>query len=220
MDYIDEKNIEQLIAEHIPFIIKTISHLTGRYVTIGNDEEYSIALLAFEQAVKDYDAEKGSFLSYARLVIESRLINYLKSKSVKNSQQTVSLDELYEKGIDFENRETKTDDALNEEISIYCKELNLFGLDLEKMADVAPKHRDTRNNAIDAAELASTYDEVVEKLYKKKKLPVRLVSTITHFSEKVIKRSKVFILGTMLIFIKDLNNLIQWIMETRGRYVS
>ena len=220
MDYIDEKNIEQLIAEHIPFIIKTISHLTGRYVTIGNDEEYSIALLAFEEAVKNYDDEKGSFLSYVRLVIESRLINYLKSKSVKNSQQTVSLDELYEKGIDFSNKEIKTDDTLKEEISIYCKELHLFGLDLEMLADAAPKHRDTRNNAIDAAELSSTNEEVVEKMYKKKKLPIRLVSEVTHFSEKVIKRSKVFILGTMLIFIKDLNCLIQWIMEARERYVS
>ena len=220
MYYEEGKNINEIIEEHIPFIIRTISHLTGRYVTIGNDDEYSIALLAFEQAIHDFDAEKGSFLSFARLVIESRLINYFKSKTVKNDNKTVSLDELYENGHDFSKNEYHSDEDLKEEISIYCKELSIFGLDLEKMADVSPKHRDTRRNAIYAAEIASTDEEIVNKLYQKKKLPIRKVSIISNFSEKVIKRSKLFILGTMLIFIKDLNCLIQWIVETRDQYVS
>ena len=220
MYYQEGKNINEIIEEHIPFIIRTISHLTGRYVTIGNDDEYSIALLAFEQIIHDFDAEKGSFLSYARLVIESRLINYFKSKTVKNNRKTISLDELYENGQDFSKNEYDCDEDLKEEISIYCKELSIFGLDLEKIADVSPKHRDTRKNTIYAAEITSTDEEIVNKLYKKKKLPIRKVSIISKFSEKVIKRSKLFILGTMLIFIKDLNCLIQWILETRDQYVS
>ena len=220
MYYQEGKNINEIIEEHIPFIIRTISNLTGRYVTIGNDEEYSIALLAFEQAVRDFDEEKGSFLSYARLVIESRLINYFKSKSVRNDSKTLSLDELYESGQDFSKKENHSNEDLKEEIELYCRELSLFGLNLEKMADVSPKHRDTRKNAIYAAEIASTDDEIVKKVYEKKKLPIRKVSIISNFSEKVIKRSKVFILGTMLIFIKNLNCLIQWILETRDQYVS
>lgn len=220
MNTIDINNIEQLIEEYIPFIIRTISHLTGRYVSVENDDEYSIALLAFKEAIEKYDESKGSFMGFARLVIESRIINYEKSKAVKEHRQTISLDHLYEQGLDFSASNTYVDENLQDEISIYCKELQLFGLDLEMLADASPKHRDTRQCAINAAELASEDEQIVKTVYDKKKLPIRKVSKIAKLSEKVIKRSKTFILGTMLIFVKDLHCLIQWIMETRDRYVS
>ena len=220
MNILENNSMEQCIKNHIPFIIRTISHFTGRYVNVENDEEFSIGLLAFEEAIHKYDENKGSFLSFARLVIESRLSNYERSKVVKEGRSTISLDHLYEQGLDFSNCTSEEDASLQEEISIFCKELHVFGLDLDILADACPKHRDTKRTAIDVAIRASEEDTIVKATYTKKKLPIRMVACVGNVSEKVIKRSKTFILGTMLIFVKDLHGLIQWIMETRQRYVS
>ena len=67
------ENLNSLIERHMPFLIRTVSNFTGRYVSIENDEEFSIGLLAFAESVKRYEADRGNFLSFAKLVIESRL---------------------------------------------------------------------------------------------------------------------------------------------------
>ena len=55
-------DIDSLIEKHMPFIIKSISDTTGRYVSCENDEEISIGLLAFNEAIERYDNDKGHFL--------------------------------------------------------------------------------------------------------------------------------------------------------------
>ena len=60
----------------------------------------------------------------------------------------MSLDELYESGQDFQAEEAeKQDDYLQQEILRYKKELLFFGLTFEKLADEAPRHKDTRETA-------------------------------------------------------------------------
>ena len=90
------ENIEYLIEKYMAFLIKTVSSFTGRYISIENDEEFEIALLAFTEAIEKYQTEKGVFLAFAKLVIVSRLKNYVEKE--KKHEKVVSLDELYETG--------------------------------------------------------------------------------------------------------------------------
>ena len=46
------ENIEYLIEKYMAFLIKTVSSFTGRYISIENDEEFEIALLAFTEAIE------------------------------------------------------------------------------------------------------------------------------------------------------------------------
>ena len=57
---IKAKNINELIKDYMAFIVKTISSITGRYVSIENDDELSIALIAFKEAVDKYEESRGS----------------------------------------------------------------------------------------------------------------------------------------------------------------
>lgn len=41
------ENLDQLINQHMAFLIRTVSNFTGKYVSIENDDEFSIALIAF-----------------------------------------------------------------------------------------------------------------------------------------------------------------------------
>ena len=62
-------NLNSLIERHMPFLIRTVSNFTGRYISVENDEEFSIGLLAFAEAVKRYEPDRGNFLSFAKLVM-------------------------------------------------------------------------------------------------------------------------------------------------------
>lgn len=213
---INLENLNSLIERHMPFLIRTVSNFTGRYVSIENDDEFSIGLLAFAEAVKRYEPDRGKFLSFARLVIESRLKNY-KEKSSRYMQEE-SLEVLRDAGIDFfrkDEEENESTEKLHEEVLKYREELLLFGLTLENLADTAPKHRDTRQTAVQTAETASEDSETVEETYRKRKLPVRRVARIGKVTEKAVKTSKTFILAVMIIFVREFTGLRYWIKGTR-----
>ena len=66
----DSLEREKLIQEYIPFIIKTVSNKINRYIESENSEEYSIGLMAFNEAIEKYEKTKGSFIAFAELVIK------------------------------------------------------------------------------------------------------------------------------------------------------
>lgn len=214
-EQISIENLDILIERHMAFIIRTISSLTGRYVAVENDEEFSIALSAFAEAVEKYDEERGSFLGFAKLVIESRLKSYFARENARPRE--ASLEELYEQGRDFpdEGDGGESGDNLRDEVLLYREELSLFGLTLETLADEAPKHRDTRENAIGIAKKAGNDPPTVEITYQKRRLPVRAVARVAQVTEKVVKRSKSFILAAMIIFVKEYPGLNSFVTGAR-----
>ncbi len=210
---IDIEHLEELVECHMPFLIRTTSGITGRYVSVEQDDAFSVALSAFAEAVERFDEERGNFLSYAGLVIRSRLTTYMEAEHRRRSAE-VSLEAMAESGQELPAAEEETN-GLREEIRQYQAELAKFQLSLELLAEHSPKHRDTRETAVRVAERAGDDEEIVSQTYRKKKLPVRAVSRLCAVSEKIVKTSKTFILGTMLVFVKKLPALTEWIRGTR-----
>ena len=70
--------LERFIEAHEGFILRTASRHAGHTVT-RSDDEYSVALLAFYEAVKGYDPAGGPFGAYASLVIGRRLADYYRA---------------------------------------------------------------------------------------------------------------------------------------------
>ncbi|WP_290774054.1 RNA polymerase subunit sigma [Anaerofustis sp.] len=208
-------NLDNLIKDNMAFIIKTISGLTGRYVSVENDEELSVALAAFSEAVYKFDENRGAFLGFAKLVIESRIKTHL--IKLNKRPKSVSLEMLTDNGIEIEDEHAqRKDDDFIIQLDEYKKQLGYFGLNLEILADTAPKHRDTRNRALKVAETASADDNIVNLTYKKKKLPIKIVAKIANVTEKIVKISKNFILAAMIIFVKRYPALYEWIVKVEG----
>ena len=61
---IKNKSIDKLIQDYMAFIVKTVSSITGRYVSVENDDELSIALIAFKEAIDKYEESRGSFSAF------------------------------------------------------------------------------------------------------------------------------------------------------------
>ncbi|MFT8348420.1 RNA polymerase sigma factor SigI [Clostridium saccharoperbutylacetonicum] len=206
-------SINELIENHMPFIIKSISEVTARYVSCENDEELSVGLLGFHEAIERYDNEKGHFLSYAKLVIGSRIKNYLKSE---NKHQHSSLDDLLDKGVDIKDEyfEPKEDNSLLlEQINKLKNEIGSFGFTFEDLVNEAPKQQATRKNAIMLAEQISVEEEFTSFMYLKKRLPITRIVAKFSVTEKVIKRSKKFIISVVIIIDKNFNALKNWIRK-------
>lgn len=209
----ENTDVNELIEKHMPFIIKSISDVTGRYVSCENDEELSVGLLGFHEAIERYDNEKGHFLSYAKLVIGSRIKNYLKSE---NKHQHSSLEELLDKGLEIKDEyvEEKEDNGiLLEEINKLKNEISSFGFTLEDLANEAPKQQATRKNAISLSEEISKEEELTSFMYLKRRLPIKRIVLQFSVTEKVIKRSKKFIISVVIIFDKNLSALRNWIRK-------
>ena len=85
----DENSLAELVESQKQWILRTASKSAGRYIT-DSDDEWSTALLAFTEAVRDYEEEKGSFPAFASVVIRRRLLDQLRSDSRRSAEITVT----------------------------------------------------------------------------------------------------------------------------------
>jgi len=205
-----------LIESYTPFIIGQIAKVTGRYVEIENDEMLSIGLMAFNEAISRYNPEKNpSFVGYAALVIGSRVKDQLKSKSY--NEQWESLDSMMEEDpSNVPEVKSNTDENLVSEIQTWEQEIQKFGFDLEILVDESPKHKDTRQKAVDLSEKISNDDEITTIMFKKYRLPISRVVLKFKTTQKVVKGSKRFIIAVVIIFTKKLTSLESWVVDIKG----
>lgn len=202
----DASEINAIIEKYTGFIINTISQQKNGYVSIENDGEFSVGLTAFYEAMERYDQEKGHFLPYAKVVINSRLNNYWVKE---NKHQYVPLEDYENKIINLSDERTNMD--LREEIALFEKELMAFGLDFEILADHTPKHRDTRDRATLIGVETSREPDLTKHIFEKKRLPIAKMSKRFLVSVKIIKRSKFYIIAVVIAIIRKFDLILSWI---------
>ncbi len=137
-------------------------------------------MIAFVEAIEKYKEKRGDFYAFARLVIESRLKNFFEKEN-KNSKNK-SIEDYKEKGIDILETADNNDDLdLNREITIdeikkLKEEIDEFGFGFEELVNEAPKHKDTREKAIDISEKSSREKDITDFMFMKKRLPIKNMS--------------------------------------------
>ncbi|MGP3560673.1 MULTISPECIES: RNA polymerase sigma factor SigI [Geobacillus] len=203
----------ELIQQYKPFIAKTASSVCKRFIR-EEDDEASIGLIAFNEAIEKYAPHKGgSFLSFAELLIKRRLIDYIRKEArirdalwhVENGEdheytaQTyldarLSVDEFY-KQIEQEQR--------REEIIHYQQVLKQFGIHFHDLVEQSPKHKDARLNAIRVAQLLVEKEELLGLLFQKKQLPIKQLETMASVSRKTIERNRKYIIAVAVILAGD-----------------
>lgn len=206
----DAKTRNEIIMAYEPFILNTIVQLKNAYIQIENDEEFSIGLMAFNEAIDKYDEARSSFLTFARVVIESRIKNYWEKESRHSADSLDANQNAKGQLMAIDNLEKTM--ILRQEIHRLETKLEVFGLDFNKLADAAPKHRNTKKSAIDVGIMAAKHDEIIQKLYLKKKLPILLVSQKTGASIKVVKTHKFFIIAVIVSIKENLTSIMEWFM--------
>jgi len=208
---------EKIIEEYLPFIIKTITKITHKYVETENDEEYSIALEAFSEAIDKYDSERGSFIAFAQLIIRSRIIDHLR----KPAHPAIQIDADDKNCIDPDRITSKEDFVhgleLRDELEIFEKKLLDFGITLDQLADNSPKRSDARENSIKIARFIVDDEKLKSELYRKKALPVTLISNALNVSGKTVQRNKKLIIAAVIALDSDLEDIREYVLLAERR---
>lgn len=160
---------EDFIKEFTPFILSTTSQRIGRYVEVENDEAYSVALQSFYKAILSFQEEKGHFLPFAKLLIDRDLLNHLKKeKPLEPSVDEIPFSDSQEELLDHL--------LLKEEIEVFVKDLERFGLQLEDLVELVPKHRDTKEKARQLAFVLAEDEDLMNMIFRKYTLPMTRIS--------------------------------------------
>jgi RNA polymerase sigma factor len=207
----NEEDINCLVEEYKPFIASCVQKLTGRYMRYGEDDELSIALMAFVEAVRAFDTDKGSFLSLAQNVIKRRIIDYYRKE--KKHENVISLHE-YSAEEDEEN-DMSSGQALDtyskEEISEYRRleledlkrELKEWDISFMELVDASPKQDKTRKIYRDIIKFIISQPDLIKQIKSKRYLPIAEVEKNTGIPRKTIERSRKYIIAALVIITGD-----------------
>jgi RNA polymerase sigma factor len=209
----DEQLLNMVINDYKPFIKKTVSSVCKRYI-YESDDEFSIGLIAFHDAILKYNNERGSsIISFAEVIIKRKVIDYIR----KNGKiRDVSIDRnlmgdeddaaalTIEQVLSVEEY-AKQEDSLNrrEEIVDFQEQLTLFNLSFMDLVEQSPKHEDARLNAIEIAKTVVTSNDLMNYLMEKKRLPIKKIEKQVNVSRKTIERNRKYIIAISLIMIGD-----------------
>jgi RNA polymerase sigma factor len=220
----DTKARNQLLQEYIPFIAKSASQATGRYIRRGMDDEFSIALTAFNEAIDHFDFKRGtSFLSFADTVIKRRLIDFFRSKAAKDRDVPFTEFEVeddedniinyveVQKSLEAHAFQLE-EERRREEIGRYMELLSAFNITLEELVELSPKHADARQNAMEVARVIAEHEELRTFLYEKKALPLKQLMQYVSVSRKTVERQRKYIIAIALILTNDLEMLQEYIL--------
>jgi RNA polymerase sigma factor len=203
----DERNT--IIDQYVPFIIKSTSDVLNRYIEVENDEEFMVALEAFDEAINRYKKDKGTFLTFSKIVIRSRIMDYLKGKKLDIDEEK----DVNEK----ENHESVEEQvSLNFEINRFKKILMEYDLTFDILTENNPTHKKTRCRCFSIARKVSEDKAMINWIKEKKRLPVTRLSRELNASKRMIKYSKEYILSLVLVYINDLDELKEYINYIGG----
>lgn len=219
----DSDLLEKLIAAHQGFIRKCMidqQKASGAQV----DDEMTVAMLAFVEAIKQYDLSKGKFLSFARLVINRRMIDEYRKQLRQMPKGAISLDAalegeeerpIYEAKasvLAYENEVKKRD--LQAEIMAFELMLNDFDLSFNELVEVSPKQEGLRLNYQSLAKWLSEQPDMMAQMMTTKKLPAQQILKAYPIDQKRLDRGRKYILALSLLLNSDLD-LIKAYMERR-----
>ncbi|WP_424767195.1 RNA polymerase sigma factor SigI [Paenibacillus sp. sgz302251] len=207
----DELLREQFIADYKPYILKVTSRFCKRYIDPNRDDEFSVGLLAFNEAINQYDSQAGkSFIGFAETVIRRRLIDHVRKEQRHSKVVPYSMfDSEDEEQPHYNSVETKQamsayEDKLAEderklEIGELNQELGRFGISFGELVEHSPKHSDSRRLLISIAQTLANHTSMMEALKQTTKLPVKELTELGGVSRKTVERNRKYIIAIALI---------------------
>lgn len=233
MREIDKKAVEagintacfnSFIKENEFYILKCASKFTNQYVTKSHDA-WSIALCAFSEAVHQYSYSKGSFLSFAELIIRQRLIDEFRRQ--KKYQSEVSVDPYV-----FSSEPEEDDDmalkseivtklteqpdcSLKEEIEAVTAQLNTYGFSFYDLISCSPKAEKTRLACADAILYMAANALLCSDMRHSKVLPLKIIEKGSGVRRKILERHRKYIIAGVEIITGDYPYLAEYMQPLR-----
>ena len=208
----DKAERGEIIIEYTAFILSCASKVLKKHITT-EDDAFSVAMIAFDEAMVKFSVDKGSFLNFANVVIKNRLTDYLRKEMRHSSSlpfSSLSKDDGEGEELTFEVTDTKsalTDAAL--EMRFLNHELERYDISLEDIYKSMPTYSTTRTACMKIAMHIANSDELYRIIRAKRTLPVKRLMAETGANQKIFERYRKYIITAVVIlrgeyeYIKD-----------------
>lgn len=206
----DRLAADDLIRDYLPFIKSEAASVSQAKPGQSIDDEISISMLAFHEAIEGYDQTKGPFLGYASQIIKSRLVDYFRrerrhygqvslSTPVDGEEGDLSLEDVVADEIHHEEV-YDTRHATKQEIEELIARLGRLGLSLSAIADNAPKQARTKAQVKQVLFYAKSNPLLIYEAVRTNKLPIAQLVGGTGVEKKTIERHRKYLMAMMVIF--------------------
>lgn len=203
---------EQLLKSYLPFVDRVVASTCARAVA-RTDDEFQIALVAMNEAIDAYQADRGSFIGFAETVMRRRLIDSFRVSSRTRELPFAAFDEEDEEGntqntVEVETalrsfQEKEEAAARAEEIARYASELKIYGLTFQELIEISPKHVDARDHAVSAAKIIVDDEELRKLFLKSKSLPLKQLQSRVSVSRKTLERQRNYIVAIVVLLLGE-----------------
>jgi RNA polymerase sigma factor len=217
--------LEELIKKFKPFIIKSASAFAKRLIT-DNDDEWSISLLAFSEAVKNYNLEKGNFLSFSELVIKRRLLDFYNYSKKFNNEISVNPsvfsgendedDENTPVFIAVQNKITYTpENKIKDEIEAINIIFKNYGFTFFDLTECSPKAEKTKKACAKAVAFMCKNPLILKELRTSKQLPIKIIEKNINVPRKILERHRKYIIAAVEILSGEYPCIAEYLQPIR-----
>ena len=206
----DPEAADALIRQYMGFIRAETAKFIKRAPIDGQDEELSIAMLAFYEAILGYEQNRGAFLSYASRGIRNRMIDHYRKE--KKHAKVISLHAPLQDEDDDISKLDRLEDPKNEieashrraaareEIEEFERQLGEFGITFSEVADNCPRQERTLASCQRVLAAAKLHPEIFDILLESKKLPISSLAEKSGTDKKTLERHRKYLIAVLLAF--------------------
>jgi len=216
----DARRLNNLIDGSRRFILGCASRASGRFLT-ESDDEWSVALLAFSEAVESYDGTRGPFRPFAAMVIRRRVLDYRRTEARHAPEIPVepfSMDgeageeetvtplqlELRQRNAELSAQSEASGAAdARAEIGAVQALLRVYGFSFFDLADCSPRAAKTRRCCAAAVKALLGTPGLPERMRQTGTLPIREVCESSGVPRKILERHRKYIIAAAEILQGD-----------------
>ena len=240
----DPEFMNRFIEKNRRFVMFCAFRTLKRFVS-ESDDEYSVALIAFHEAVQSYDREKGNFKQFAGLIIRRRLIDYLKSErrhapeisvdSISGALQEDE-DEITPLQLELRKKEAELSESgsaaggdgipgstpIKDEIEAVRQILEGYGFSFFDLTECSPKADKTKKACAALVKGLLENDVLFQKMRDSKSLPIKELCETAGVPRKIAERHRKYIIAAAEIMrgeyplLQDYMDYIRKTLDTGG----
>ncbi|MGE4277323.1 MAG: hypothetical protein AB7E30_09160 [Lawsonibacter sp.] len=222
----DKRAEELFIANNRAFILRCASKHTKKFVTVS-DDEWSVAMIAFSEALNAYDAGKGAFLPFADLVIGRRLQSYLRAERKFAGEMPVN-PSVFEGCVEEDTEDTalqavvlsqivSTEDRTTEyEIEALSGLLAEYGFSFHDLVSCSPKAEKTKKSCAAAIQYILGHPLILSEMRRAKVLPLKAVSLGSGVTVKILERHRKYIIASTEILNGEFPSLFEYLSDIKA----
>lgn len=223
----DKQFRNDFIAESSSFIQRCAYRAAGHYVS-RSDDEWSVALIAFNEAINRYDEKKGPFKAFAALVIRRRVADHARGLS-RFSPEVSTEPYVLDGQVDEEpsalqmevvrrtaqNAQRQQGLSAKDEIDAVQGVLRGYGFSFFDLVDSSPKSDKTKRACAQAVATLMAMPGMLDRMRARHTLPIQELSAESAVPRKLLERHRRYLIAAAEILDGDYPHLAEYLVYIR-----